>query len=119
MQVQSQITMAWNGSELLVEAANPKSGAREKIAISFSDLPLEMQLVLRTNLDLARNHKEQVEAYNRANSKTAIMAREQFLRDENAKAARERDQRWNQYLSNLAPHVVAYHEHKKALRIAK
>src|SRR5215469_13429703 len=63
MQVQSQITMAWNGSELLVEAANPESGAREKIAIGFLDLPMELQFVLRENLTKATARKQILDAF--------------------------------------------------------
>lgn len=115
----SQVTMSWNGSELICEAANPTTGAREKLFFSFHDLPLEIQFALRENLSKAKDHAEKVAELTAYNAREAREARERAINERNHQAAIEADQRWQQYLSNLAPHVVAYHEHKKAQRLEK
>jgi len=103
----------------MVEGASAGVALRRKIAISFSDLPLEIQLQLRDGLVESRKHDERIRELNEKNNENARVAREIEIAENNRRAAQEADERWTQYLLNLAPHVVAWHEHKKAQRIAK
>lgn len=120
MTLTSQVTMAWNGSELLIEAANPESGAREKItSVSFSDLPLEIQMTLRKNLSLAESHYARFQSQIEQAREVNRLAREREIAEVNRLAAIERDARWMKYLENVEPHVAAYHNAKRAARIAK
>jgi hypothetical protein len=127
MSITAQITMAWNGSELLVEAANPTTGAREKIStLSFRDLPLEFQLTLTENLRKAKARDEELtaRAKQEQNDARESRARASEIARRNSELAHQKsheaaEQRWTQYLSNLPLHVVAYHEHKRELRRAK
>lgn len=114
MSITSQVTMAWNGRTLIVEAANPTTGAREKLAVTLDQLPYELQVVLKDNLRKAQGHAERLRE-----AATIKEQRYAELRAREAQAARESEDRWAQYLSSLAPHIVAWHEHKRSLRIAK
>jgi hypothetical protein len=120
MSITSQVTMAWDGVSLLIEAANPNTGAREKIqSVTISDLPLEIQITLRHNFTLAQARHEAMVELNNYNRTEARLQREHEINENNKREAIAADKRWQDYIAGLAPHVAAYHEFKKSQRIAK
>jgi hypothetical protein len=120
MSITSQVTMAWNGVSLIIEAANPNTGAREKIqGVTLDNLPLEIQITLRHNFTLAQARHEAMVELNNYNKEEARLQREREINENNKREAAASDLRWQNYLAGLAPHVAAYHEFKKSQRLAK
>jgi hypothetical protein len=112
--------MAWNGVSLLIEAANPNTGAREKVqGVTLNDLPLEIQITLRHNFTLAQARHEAMVELNNYNRTEARLQREREINENNKREAAAADARWQKYLEGLAPHIAGWHAYKRAQRILK